>query len=159
MPYITPPVPITLDKPRSLRFDNAAILAAERQFHQHWGDHKRFMAIVRSLLDVARAAPDTTVDALDVSLTDWSILCWAGLHHEDPMSYEAFCALVPLGSLDLGAILTAVIQGLFPQASQTPQQTQEATGETGTLPRNGSGQPIGPEPVSSADSPSRSSGD
>jgi hypothetical protein len=70
MPSLVPLIPITLDKPRSLRLDNRALLLAEREISRVWD---RKANILQVLLDVQ-----------SLSLNDLCVLVWCGCLHEDP---------------------------------------------------------------------------
>lgn len=69
MPSLVPSVPITLDKDRNLRLDNAALFRAERELSRVWG---RKVSVLQTLID-----PET------LGLNDLSILLWCACLHED----------------------------------------------------------------------------
>jgi hypothetical protein len=116
------------------------------------------MAITRILVDTLQRDATTPLDELDISLTDWSILCWAGLQHEAPMSYDAFCARVPMGQIvgGIAAIVTAWVQGMFP-TTERPPAGQEVAAQQAPL-ATGTGADIGPEPALNSSSLTTSSG-
>jgi len=66
---IVPLIPLTLDKPRHLRLDIAALCNAERDLSDFWGKKTSVYAV---LLDVP------------IGINDLSILVLHGLRHEDP---------------------------------------------------------------------------
>ena len=68
MPSIVPLIPITLDRRRVLRLNNAAIFQAEIELSKLWG--KRC-----SLFNVL---------ANDLGLNDLSVILWQALLYEDP---------------------------------------------------------------------------
>jgi hypothetical protein len=138
---VVPLIPITLDKPRHLRLDIAALCNAERDLSDFWGKKTSVYAV---LLDVP------------IGINDLSILVLHGLRHEDP-------------TLSLGEVkgmlnhttIPVVFQAVTDAWTRSTQAAEPGTGETTpTDPQTGPpiGASSGPMPASTSGLESRSFG-
>jgi hypothetical protein len=92
-PHLDHPIPIDLDKPRHLLFENLALLQAEAELCKFWG---RPINLVRLLMEVE-----------SITLNDLAILVWQGCLWEDP-SLTLTDVRKAMDPLKYGVLLTAV---------------------------------------------------
>ena len=85
-PHLVEPVPIVLDKPRTLKFTHEPLMEAERFLSKLWGYRVNMLTIFDS--DDSNTA---------MGLNEALVLLWAALRHEDPsLTFETVCAITPL---------------------------------------------------------------
>ena len=85
MPSVIEAIPITLDKPRLMKFTHGPLMEAERTLTHLWGTRVNLL----TLFD-----PD---DAGQLGMNEAIVLLWASLRHEDPaLTLETVCAITPL---------------------------------------------------------------
>lgn len=95
MPSLVPSVPVTLDRPRQLRLDNAALFMAEVELSRIWG---KKTSLIRTMID-----PEA------IGLNDLCVMLWAGCLHEDPtLTREQVREAMSLPQL--GSYLEAIYQ-------------------------------------------------
>lgn len=125
------PIPIQLDKLRSIKLDLRALALAEREIARFW-DRKERLSIVQIF------------QGGDVGVADLCILLWAGLRHEDPaLTVEQAFALASGASLQV--VSEAMGQALREQLGTGTAAAQE-------------GQPADPPMPATAATPSASTG-
>jgi hypothetical protein len=126
MPSVVPTVPITLDRPRHLRFDRRAVFASEVELTRLWQQPRTFYSAMQTMM---RAIVEN--EAWMLNLNDIAVLVWQGLRHEDPaltledtqelLPYLDLAAMVPI----CGALLEAWNVASQPAPGTTPA-AQEA---------------------------------
>ena len=127
MPSLVPSVPITLDRERNLRLDNAALFRAERELSKVWN---RKVSVLQTLID-----PET------LGLNDLSILLWCGLLHEDSdlsLSQVQDAMTVQNFATYLDALYTAWNAATAP-AEGAPMQESSASPFPSASPGNATG--------------------
>lgn len=123
---VQPPIPIQLDKLRSIKLDLRALALAEREIARFW-DRKDRLSIVQIF------------QGGDVGVADLCILLWAGLHHEDPsLTVEQAFALASGASLQVvseamgRALREQLGAGTEGAQADPPQPTTAATPSAST---------------------------
>ena len=147
MPSVIPLIPIDLDKPRSLRFDHAAVITAERELTQFWGRDYTFFEALQKLLDFL-----STGALGKLSMANLGILVWQGCRHDDPhLTLAQVQAAMPhIG--DAGSIIALVGKVLEAWQAGSPPVEVANEVDTDAHPLDGSiGGPAGPLLVSISD--------
>lgn len=130
------PIPIQLDKLRSIKLDLRALAFAEREIARFW-DRKERLSIVQIF------------QGGDVGVADLCILLWAGLRHEDPaLTVDQAFALASNASMQV--VSEAMGQALREQlgtggsGSSEGAQPDPPQPTTAALPSNSTGSNSGP---------------
>jgi len=124
MPRVIDPLPVTLDKPRTLLFDYKAIKACELELAKVWGPQCTFYSVLVNELAAMFAANDAT----RLTVGKLALLLWQGVRHEDAtVTLEQIEEALPVG--DLPALTGYAALVLAAWNAQTPdvQHVQEAT--------------------------------
>ena len=133
MPSIVPLIPITLDRRRVLRLNNAAIFQAEIELSKLWGKRS-------SLFNVL---------ANDLGLNDLSVILWQALLYEDHRLTLEDVQNELMDMAKLPDIIEAVLSAW--NAATAPAVPDSSTNgevtETDPLPSRSSGTPSGLTPV------------
>jgi hypothetical protein len=139
---IVPLVPLTLDKPRHLRLDIAALCNAERDLCEFWGKE---ISVYAALL---KSPP---------SLNDMSILVLHGLRHEDPtLSLPEVRGM--LNHSTIGEIFQAVTDAWTKATRSAEPRAEGDDAPADPPPIASTGDSSGLTPVSISDSASRNFG-
>ena len=151
MPVVRP-IPITLDKPRSLLFDHAAIFAVEPELTRVWGREYTFFQAIRQLGECLQPDAAGFMNVGSISLNNLSILLWKGCQHEDPTLTLAQVqqALPVFAPVELLPYVYAVLEAWQAQ-NPPPPVVDVQEGTTSDNPLDGSiGSPAGPTLVSTS---------
>lgn len=116
-PRLTPLVPLTLDRPRTLRLDMRAIFQAERALCVLWGRQTNILNLFS--------------DLGTLTLNDLAVLLHQALRHEDPtLTLEQTQDLMRFDQLP--AIMTALFDA-WNAATQPATPPEEGTVQDGPL--------------------------
>lgn len=143
MPDIIASVPITLDKPRQLRFDRAAVKGCEVALAELWGPNTTFYSVIQ---DCALVLSNGELGRLRFSTL--AVLLWRGCHREDPtLTLETVEEALPYGDpAELLPYVAKVIEAWYVAAPRVTPDTapaQEAANERDPL-AGSTGEPSGP---------------
>lgn len=136
MPPLVPLIDITLDRPRHLLFDRAAVKRSEVELSRAWNKEYSFFSALHGLAMLL-----ATSDPAKLSFTTLSILVWQGCLHEDPqltlaavedaMPYLDVRAMVGYAGKILEAWQAVSPPPVTPDAEEAAQQQDPLDGSTG----------------------------
>ena len=132
MPSLVTPIPIVLDKPRTLLLDNRAIFQCERELSRLWGEKVSLFQVLS--------------DVTTLGLNDLSVMLWQACLAEDPsLTLSQVQHMMDLRRLP--EMLTAVLDA-WNAATLPAAPVQEVNGAADPLASASTGPGSGAMPVS-----------